>query len=133
MELLRKSETSFGEGQLSLHCAHPCTKPEKRRHNCPGTGRKQNWQQLVQKPLFLERTRFLKPTEQHNRAIVPRVGWQRILLPLGIVSAVGWKGAAENHLQPLQKLCSVHHYTREQGQQPSKLTSTFFLFSSYSQ
>lgn len=68
MELLRKqSEIPLGVGQLPLCCAHPCTKPKQRRHYCPGTGWKQKWQQLVPKPLFLERPHFLKPTKTTQR------------------------------------------------------------------
>lgn len=64
MELLRKqSEIRLAEGQLSHGCAHPCTNPKQRRDNCPGTGWKQKWQQLVQKSLFLERPHFLRHTK----------------------------------------------------------------------
>lgn len=129
MELLRKqSEIPFGEEQLSHGCAHS----SREDTGCAGPGWKQKWQQLVQKPLFLERRHFLRPTKTAQQCYCSQSWMAKTPATLGNHFHY-WKGAAENGIHSLyKKLCSVHYYTREQGHQPSKLTS-FYLFSSYSQ
>lgn len=121
----------FPLGKDSFPLAVPTRAPSPSREdtNVQEQGGSRNSNSLSRNPCFEKGLLSRSLPKQHNRPIVPRVGWQRLLLLLGIVPAFGWKGAAENHPKSLQKICFVQIYTlHKRARAPTQPAHFYFLF-----
>lgn len=97
--------------------------------NCPATGWKQKWQQLVQKPLFWERLHFLKSTKTAQQGYCSQSWMAKTPATLGNCCRrwmEGWDRKSSTAFTKRSALCITTHESK--GINPASSLLLFICF-----